>query len=313
MAFEPKTAAYSAKICPVTIGTGDRAVTFGGTNTLPFYSFDAACENAPKIGIEIPDRGISAYPQEGLKAFYDGCQTPVEMAKRAQTLPQVSFLCLHLESADPNGEDLSSQACALLAQQISEATDLPLAILGCKNVQKDAQIFAKIAETMQNKNVLLLSAREENYKNVGATALAYSQKVGAESSVDINLAKQLNVMMTQLGVPSAAIVMNAGAAAAGYGFEYLASTLDRIRLAALAQDDEQLQMPIITPVSPETWAVKESTASEEDMPEWGNAEERGIHMEIATAAACLAGGSDAVILRHPEAIRTVGEMIAALV
>ena len=107
--------------------------------------------------------------------------------------------------------------------------------------------------------------------------------------------------------------MNAGSAAAGYGYEYVASTLDRIRAAALAQSDDQLQMPIITPVSPETWGVKESVMPEKDMPEWGDAEERGIEMEITTAAACLTGGSDAVIMRHPAAIKAIADMISALV
>ena len=314
MAFEPKTEAFASSVSSVTIGTGEKTLTLGGNRTLPFYTFDAPCENAPKIGIEIPDRGIEAFAQSGLKAFYDGCKTPAEMAKRAETLVQVSFICLNLESADPNGEIRSAEDCAVLAKQVSESTQLPLVILGCKHVEKDAEIFAKIAELLQGKNILLLSAREENYKNIGASVgLAYAQKLGAESSVDINLAKQLNVMLTQLGVPSSSIVMNAGSAAAGYGFEYLASTLDRIRLAALGQSDDQLQMPIITPVSTECWSVKEATAPECDIPEWGDAQERGIHMEIATASACLAGGSDAVILRHPSAIETVGEMIAALV
>ncbi len=312
MAFEPKTEGFSAAVSTVTVGADEKAVTFGGNRSMPFYTFDAPCENAPKIGIEIPDRGIDAFAQKGLKKFYEGCTSPAEMAKRAEALPQVSFVCLSLDSADPNGENVSADACAELAKAVSEATALPLVIMGCRHVAKDAEIFAKTAETLQGKNVLMLSAREENYKAVGASvALAYGQKLGAESSVDINLAKQLNVMLAQLGIQRESIVMNVGSAAAGYGFEYLISTLDRVRLAALAQSDDQLQMPIITPVSAETWAVKESTA--EDMPEWGESEERGIHMEIATATACLASGSDAVILRHPEAIETVGEMIAALV
>mgnify|MGYP002792611948 CR=1 FL=1 len=182
------------------------------------------------------------------------------------------------------------------------------------NIEKDAELFTKVSEALQGKNILVFSAREENYKSVGASAvMAYGQKVGAESAVDINLAKQLNVLMTQLGVAPTSIVMNAGSAAAGYGYEYVASTLDRIRAAALAQSDTQLQMPILTPVSPETWSVKESMVSEADMPEWGSAEERGIEMEITTAAACLAGGSDAVIMRHPAAIKAISEMIEALV
>ena len=314
MAFEAKTQAFSSSIGTVTVGTGEKAVKLGGVNVLPFYSFDAPIENAPKIGVEITDAGLAAYPQKGLQEFYAGCTTPAEMAKRAESMPGVSFICLHLEGADPNGENKSTEDCVAIAKSVADATDLPLVIMGCKNIEKDSELFTKISEALQGKNILVLSAREENYKTVGASAaLAYGQKVGAESAVDINLAKQLNVLMTQLGVAPSSIVMNAGSAAAGYGYEYVASTLDRIRAAALAQSDDQLQMPIMTPVSTEAWGVKEAIMAEADMPEWGDAEERGIEMEITTAAACLTGGSDAVIMRHPAAIKAVADMIAALV
>ena len=306
MAFEPKTQAFTSSIATVT--------KLGGVNVLPFYSFDAPIENAPKIGVEITDAGIAAYPQKGLQEFYAGCTTPAEMAKRVETMHGASFICLHLEGADPNGENKSVEECVEIAKSVAAATDLPLVVMGCKNIEKDAELFTKISEALQGKNILVLSAREEDYKTVGASAaLAYGQKVGAESAVDINLAKQLNVLMTQLGVAPSSIVMNAGSAAAGYGYEYVASTLDRIRAAALAQSDDQLQMPIMTPVSTEAWSVKEAIMSEADMPEWGCAEERGIEMEITTAAACLAGGSDAVIMRHPAAIKAIADMIEALV
>ena len=314
MAFEPKTQAFSSSIATVTLGTGDKAVKLGGVNVLPFYSFDASIENAPKIGIEITDAGIAAYPQKGLQEFYAGCTTPAEMAKKVEQMHGASFVCLHFEGADPNGENKPVADCVEIAKSVAEATTLPIVIMGCKNIEKDAELFSKIAEALQGKNILVLSAREEDYKTVGASvALAYNQKVGAESAVDINLAKQLNVLLTQLGVAPSSIVMNAGSAAAGYGYEYVASTLDRIRAAALAQSDDQLQMPIITPVSTETWSVKESMMAEADMPEWGDAEERGIEMEITTAAACLAGGSDAVIMRHPAAVKAIATMIEALV
>ena len=314
MAFEPKTQAFTSSIATVTLGTGDKACKLGGVNVLPFYSFDAPIENAPKIGVEITDAGLAAYPQKGLQEFYAGCTTPAEMAKRVETMHGASFICLHLEGADPNGENKSVEECVEIAKSVAAATELPLVIMGCKNIEKDAELFTKISEALQGKNILVLSAREENYKTVGASAaLAYGQKVGAESAVDINLAKQLNVLMTQLGVAPSSIVMNAGSAAAGYGYEYVASTLDRIRAAALAQSDDQLQMPIMTPVSTETWNVKEAIMSEADMPEWGSAEERGIEMEITTASACLAGGSDAVIMRHPAAIKAIADMIEALV
>lgn len=314
MAFEPKTQAFTSSIATVTLGTGDKACKLGGVNVLPFYSFDAPIENAPKIGVEITDAGMAAYPQKGLQEFYAGCNTPAEMAKRVETMHGASFICLHLEGADPNGENKSVEECVEIAKSVADATALPIVIMGCKNIEKDAELFTKISEALQGRNILVLSAREENYKTVGASAaLAYGQKVGAESAVDINLAKQLNVLMTQLGVAPSSIVMNAGSAAAGYGYEYVASTLDRIRAAALAQSDDQLQMPIMTPVSTEAWSVKEAIMSEADMPEWGCAEERGIEMEITTAAACLAGGSDAVIMRHPAAIKAIADMIEALV
>ena len=202
MAFEPKTQAFTSSIATVTIGTGDKACKLGGVNVLPFYSFDAPIENAPKIGVEITDAGLEAYAQPGLKEFYAGCNTPAEMAKRAESIEGASFLCLHLEGADPNGEDKSVEECVEIAKSVADATDLPLVIMGCKHIEKDAELFNKISEALQGKNILVLSAREENYKTVGASAaLAYNQKVGAESAVDINLAKQLNVLIGQLGVP----------------------------------------------------------------------------------------------------------------
>ena len=193
MAFEPKTQAFTSSIATVTLGTGDKACKLGGVNVLPFYSFDAPIENAPKIGVEITDAGIAAYPQKGLQEFYAGCTTPAEMAKRVETMHGASFICLHLEGADPNGENKSVEECVEIAKSVADATDLPLVIMGCKNIEKDAELFTKISEALQGKNILVLSAREENYKTVGASAaLAYGQKVGAESAVDINLAKQLN-------------------------------------------------------------------------------------------------------------------------
>ena len=296
MSFEPKLQAFNSSVNAVTLGTGDKAITIGGQNVMPFYTFDNAVENTQKIGLEILDDDKA-----------------VENAKAAESMEGVSFVCLHFESADPNGADTSVEDCVALAKAVSDATALPLVIMGCKNVEKDAEIFNKISEALAGKNILVLSAREENYKQVGAGAgLAYGQKVGAESAVDINLAKQLNTMLSQLGVDDKSIVMNAGSAAAGYGYEYVASTLDRIRAAALAQGDAQLAMPIITPISTETWAVKEALMAEEEMPEWGSLDERIIEMEITTAAAALTGGSDAVIMRHPEAIKTIAAMIAAL-
>ena len=314
MSFVPKKQTYNARINEVVLGVGEKAVTIGGHNVLAFHTFDAEIANAPKIGVELTDAGMGMCTMPGEQKFYEGCATVADMAKRAAAMEGASFICLHLEGADPNGENKSVDECVALAKSVADATDMPLVIMGCKNIEKDTELFNKIAEALSGKNILVLSARDENYKAIGAGAgLAYGQKVGAESAVDINLAKQLNTVMTQLGVNAQSIVMNIGSAAAGYGFEYVASTLDRVKDAALSQSDAMLQMPIITPVSADTWGVKESIMPEADMPEWGSQEERGIEMEIVTAAAVLASGSDAVIMRHPEAIRTIAAMIGELV
>ena len=314
MSFVPKKHTYNAHINEVVLGVGDKAVTIGGQNVLAFHTFDGEITNAPKIGVELTDAGMAMCTMPGEQKFYEGCATVADMAKRASAMEGASFICLHLEGADPNGENKSVDECVELAKSVADATDMPLVIMGCKNIEKDTELFNKIAEALAGKNILVLSARDENYKAIGAGAgLAYGQKVGAESAVDINLAKQLNTVMTQLGVNAQSIVMNIGSAAAGYGFEYVASTLDRVKDAALSQSDAMLQMPIITPVSADTWGVKEAIMPEADMPEWGSQEERGIEMEIVTAAAVLASGSDAVIMRHPEAIRTIAAMIGELV
>ena len=314
MSFVPKKHTYNAHINEVVLGVGDKAVTIGGQNVLAFHTFDGEITNAPKIGVELTDAGMAMCTMPGEQKFYEGCATVADMAKRASAMEGASFICLHLEGADPNGENKSVDECVELAKSVADATDMPLVVMGCKNIEKDTELFNKIAEALAGTNILVLSARDENYKAIGAGAgLAYGQKVGAESAVDINLAKQLNTVMTQLGVSAQSIVMNIGSAAAGYGFEYVASTLDRVKDAALSQSDAMLQMPIITPVSADTWGVKEAIMPEADMPEWGSQEERGIEMEIVTAAAVLASGSDAVIMRHPEAIRTIAAMIGELV
>ena len=313
MSFVPKTQPFSGKINAVTLGTGDKAIVIGGQNVLPFYTFDAAIENAPKIGVEISD-AAEQWDVPGLVEFYAGCTTMAERAKKAETIEEADFICLNFESADPNGANRPTAECVADAKAVAEVVTMPIVVLGCKNLEKDAELFSAIAEALSGKNVLFMSAKNENYKTVGASvALASNQKVGAETADDINLAKQLNIMMKQLNVPAESIVMNIGTAAVGYGYEYVASTLDRIRLAALAQSDADLQMPICAPVSTDTWGVKESTASEEDEPAWGNREERGISMEISTAAANLTGGADAVIMRHPAAIATIKQFIAALI
>ena len=313
MSFVPKTQPFRGNINAVTLGTGDKAVVIGGQNVLPFYTFDAPIENAPKIGIEISDLAAQ-WDVPGLVDFYAGCTTMAERAKKAETMEGADFICLNFEGADPNGANRSVEDCVADAKAVAEAISMPIVILGCKNMEKDGALFSGIADALQGKNILVMSAKNEDYKTVGASvALAYGQKVGAETADDINLAKQLNFLMKGLGIDPKNIVMNIGTAAVGYGYEYVASTLDRIRDAAMKMADADLQMPILAPVSTDTWGVKESPASEADEPAWGSVAERGIEMEIATAAANLTGGAEAVVMRHPAAVAAIKKFINELI
>ena len=313
MSFAPKTAPFSGKINAVTLGTGDKAIVIGGQNVLPFYTFDAPIENAPKVGLEISDAAAS-WDYAGLSEFYAGCASMADFAKKAESLDDCDFICLNFVNADPNGANRPVADCVADAKAVAEVVSKPIVVLGCKNLEKDAELFSAMAEALQGKNVLFMSAKNENYKNVGASVvLASGQKVGAETADDINLAKQLNIMLKGLNVSLENVVMDIGTAAVGYGYEYAASTLDRIRLAALAQGDTDLQTPILATVCNDVWGVKEATASAEDEPAWGCREERAISMEVATAVADLTGGADAVVLRHPASAATVKKFIAELI
>jgi acetyl-CoA decarbonylase/synthase complex subunit delta len=303
---------YTSSVSSVTFGS-ENPVTVGGENTLPFYTFDGETVNAPKVGILLTERDDEK-ECPGIKSLYEGADTIGERARRAAAVPGVDFICLSLACADPNGENKPVEYCVELCREVLEAVSIPLAVDGCHNLEKDPPLFEKIAANFPAANILFLSAKEENYKAAAAaTSIAYNHKITAESSVDINLAKQLNVLITKLGVKPEDLVMNLGSAAAGYGFEYVVSTLDRVKLAVLEQGDAMLSMPVITPIAEDAWSVKESILSEEEAPEWGPREERGIEMEIVTASACLASGSNAVILKHPEAVKTISEFINLLI
>lgn len=297
----------------VTLGSGEHTLTLGGGSTPPLYFFDGQPGNPPAVGVEVTDVALEANDLPQLAAFYQGAETPAERVKRAASMPGATFVCLRFEGADPGGLDRSVEECVAIAKDAAAASPKPLCIAGCRSLEKDTELFKAIAAALQGQNVLFLSAREENYKTVGAAAaLAYGHKIAAESACDINLGKQLNVLLTQLGVPKSSVVMNLGSSAAGYGFEYVSSTMDLVKAAALEQGDNMLQMPVITPVASETWTVKESMVAQSEMPEWGELEARGIQMETVTAAACLASGSDAVILRHPVSVQKTAALIAAL-
>ena len=179
MAFTPKTAPFSGKINAVPLGTGDKAIVVGGQNVMPFYTFEAPIEKAPKVGLEVSDLA-SQWEVPSLKEFYAGCTTMADYAKKAESVEGCDFICLNFVGADPNGADRSVADCVADAKAVAEAVSKPIVIMCCKNLEKDGELLSALAEALAGKNVLFMSAKNENYKTVGASvALANNQKVGA--------------------------------------------------------------------------------------------------------------------------------------
>ena len=199
MGFTAKAQVYNAAIQETVLGVGDKALTLGGAKTQPLCSFDETWKNAPAVGVEVSDIPFETDGFPVLAEYYAGCESFGDRVKRAGEMEGAKFVCLHFEGADPGGENKSVEDIVALAKEAAAATDLPLVITGCKNVEKDQAIFTAVSDALSDRNPLFMSAREEDYKTIGAAcAMANGHKVGAESAVDINLAKQLNVLMTQL-------------------------------------------------------------------------------------------------------------------
>jgi acetyl-CoA decarbonylase/synthase complex subunit delta len=222
------------------------------------------------------------------------------------------MICLQLASTDPNGMNRPSEQAAAIAKKVADGIDVPLIVWGCANDEKDADTLRRVAELCAEKNLVIGPVGEKNYKQIGAGAIAFKHTLAASSPIDVNLAKQLNVLLGNLGVPDGQILVDPTTGGLGYGIEYSYSVMERDRMAALTQQDERLQFPLICNLAKEVWKTKEAKLKTEDAPGMGDAKKRGILMEAVTAVILLMAGANVLIMRHPEAIQLVKGMIGDL-
>jgi acetyl-CoA decarbonylase/synthase complex subunit delta len=185
-------------------------------------------------------------------------------------------------------------------------------VWGTANHEKDTEVLRQVAEVCQGKNLILGPVEEGDHKKIGAAAIGYKHTVASSTPIDINLAKQLNILLGNLGVRDDLLVMDPTVSGIGYGIEYCYSVIERVRMAALTQQDEKLQFPLICNIAKETWKTKEAKLPESADPKLGDAKKRGILLEAMSATCLLMAGGDVMVMRHPEAIRLVREMIADL-
>lgn len=311
MPVEIPVETYKGKIREITLGIGDKAVKVGGETTLPFYNFEGEMPNAPKIAMEVYDE-VNEWPEAAIEPYKDVANDPAAWAKKNQDEHGADIITLQLASTDPNGTDASADTAAKTVENVLNAIEVPLIVYGSGNVQKDEEVLKKVAQAAHGKNIALGPAQEDNYKAVAAAAMGYDHKVIAMSPVDINIAKQLNILITQLGVSADNIMMDPTTGALGYGLEYTYTIMERLRLAALQQNDEMTNMPIVCNLGYESWKTKEAKVSTEDEPTWGDPKTRAIMWETVTASSLLVSGADILIMRHPDSIALIKKLIRDL-
>jgi acetyl-CoA decarbonylase/synthase complex subunit delta len=313
VAFEIPKVTYSGKIKAVKLGKGPKAVTIGGETAYPFHLFEGEMPNPPRIAMEVYDTPPEEWPEAALEPFKEVVNDPAAWAKKCVEKYGAEMIALQLVSTDPNGLNRSGDEAAQTAKKVAGAVDVPVIVWGSGNVEKDADVLRKVAEACDGMNLVIGPVAEGNYKQVGAGAIGYKHTAIASSPIDINLAKQLNILMGNLGVPDEQIVVDPTTGGLGYGIEYTYSVMERDRMAALTQQDERLQFPILCNMAKEVWKTKEAKTKMEDAPTLGDTKRRGILLEAVTAVMLLLAGADVLIMRHPEAIKLVREMISDFV
>jgi len=311
MAFEMPKTQYNGKIREITLGNGEKAVTVGGETSYPFYLFEGEIPNLPRIAMEVWDCPPEEWAEVALEPFAGVTDDPVAWAKKCINDYGAEMIALQLISTDPNGLDRGADEAAEVVKKVADAVDVPLIVWGTANHEKDTEVLRKVSEVCEGKNLILGPVEEGDHKKIGASAIGYHHTVIASTPIDINLAKQLNILLGNLGVSNEQIVMNPTVSGIGYGIEYAYSVMERMRMAGLTQEDEKLQFPIICNIAKEVWKNKELHLADDELM-MGNAKKRGILMEAMSAMVLLLAGGDVMIMRHPEAIRLVREMIAEL-
>ena len=300
---------YTGGIKEITLGKGDKAITVGGETCYPFYSFEGDMPSKPVVAMEVWDTAPEEWPEAVLSPFKDVVSDPAAWAKKCVDEFGAELIVLQLVSTDPNDKDTSPEEATATVKKVLEAIDVPLVVWGTSNIEKDEEVLKKISEETHGENLVLGPVEDKNHKGIGASAMGYGHTVISSSPIDVNLAKQVNILLENLGLPMERMIIDPTTGGLGYGLEYSYSVMERLSMAALTQGDDKLQLPIINNLANEIWKCKEAKQGVDEAPTLGDPEKRGVLMEAVGAVTYLMAGSDILIMRHPEAIRLVKAFI----
>ncbi len=319
MPLEPVKEKWVGKINEVTIGAtreegGSRTsvVTVGGETGLSFLHDESEMPHRPALAMEVWDVAPSDWPEELTKPFKEVLDDPARWSKKCVDDYGAELICLRLQSAHSDFGNISPDKVSEGVKKVLEAVGVPLIVLGTGQDDRDNEVLPRCSEVAKGEKCLFGDATQDNYKTLVAACLADGHGIIGQSPIDINIAKQVNILVSDMGFPLERIVMDPTTGGLGYGLEYTYSIMERARLAALGAGDKTLALPIICRIGQEAWRAKEAKASEEDFPSWGSVSERGPMWEVTTAVPLLLAGADILIMRHPRAVESVKETIEEL-
>lgn len=309
---------WTGKVREVTLGataaaggTRKKTVTVGGESTLPFLTFEGEMPNPPVVALEVQD----AYPDDWsalLKEVWgDTLQDPSAWAQKAEEYG-ADIIALKLQSAHPEGGNTDAAHAVETVKSVLAATGLPLIIYGPGQPEKDNEVLVAVAEAAQGERIALGNCEEKNYRTIVAAALANDHLVVNKTPIDVNLAKQLNILVNDMRLDLDRILMDPTTGALGYGLEYSYSVMERLRIAALT-GDSMTQQPMVCTVGEEAWRAKESKVNEGVPAAWGDWAKRSTNWEVITATMLIESGANIIVLRHPDSVKLVKEAIASLI
>ncbi len=291
-------------------GTRSRTVTVGGEKAMPYMHFESEMPNKPAIAVEIRDRRPDDWSPLLQETWKEVMDVPAKWAKAAEDAG-ADCIVLYLSPTDREGKPNTPEAAVATVKSVLEATGLPLMVFGPGQAEIDNALLVPVAEATKGERLVLGLCEDKNYRTIVATAMANGHLVSARTPMDVNLAKQLNILITDMGLPPDRILMDPTTGALGYGIEYGYSAMERLRLAAL-QGDGMTQYPMIVNPGFEAWKTKESKVGEGVPESWGDWQQRAINWETMTTITLLESGADIVVLRHPESVKQVKAAIVEL-
>jgi acetyl-CoA decarbonylase/synthase complex subunit delta len=302
---------WTGKVGEVKLGGGKRKeIVLGGENTLPFLSFEGSVPHPPTIAIEIQDKEPAGWSSILLSAWGDAVKDPATWAKKAAEYG-AEAISLRLASAHPEMGDTGADEAKKSVDKVLSAVDLPLIVLGPGVAEKDNAVLVAVSEVAKGQRIGLGNCEEKNYRTVAAVCISDGHVAIAKTPLDINLAKQLNILLTDIGVLPESIIMDLDTGALGYGLEYALSIRERVRLAALG-GDAMVSMPVLSHAGSEAWRQKEAKANEGMPPGWGSVEERGIIWEELTTLTMINSGSNMITMLHPKSVERIKATIHKL-